>query len=73
MCDKVEKIYPILIKVFYADLKFNKWMITSKVLKTKISITIEEFKNVCNLPIIDNLYFADAPSSVANFYLFFAT
>lgn len=48
--DVLMEIYPILVRIFFANLKFSNGIITHEVKKYPISLSLEEFAEICNLP-----------------------
>lgn len=56
-----------LVKFFYTNLNYKDWVITTKVYKTQIYFSIEEFDIIYDLPYTCSLYTSDAPSSMDNF------
>lgn len=53
--------------MFYTNLSYNKGVITTEVCKNQISLSIEEFIAISDLPYIDFLYTSEAPSVVDDF------
>lgn len=54
--DVLMEIYPILVRMFYANLKFSYGVITHEVKKYSISLSLEEFAEICNLPCFESHY-----------------
>lgn len=70
---QVRKVFLRLVKMFYANINFNERVITFEVCKIKISLIIEDFDKLCDLPFFGTLFSRDGLSTTSNFKMLFAT
>ncbi|KAL5052835.1 hypothetical protein RYX36_033517 [Vicia faba] len=54
--EKFKERYSDLLRKFYANLTYTNGIITSEVKKNTITISLEDFATVCNLPHIEQDY-----------------
>lgn len=47
--EKPDPIYPRLVQIFYVNLEYEGIFVTSRIGKTKISFTMEEFGVICTI------------------------
>lgn len=57
--DIPKKMFLILVRMLYSNLKYVRGILTNEVNKNKIRQSLEEFNNICNLPSINSKFIAD--------------
>lgn len=59
--------------MFYANINFKERVITFEVCKIKISLIIEDFDKLCDLPFLGTPFSLDDLSTTSNLKMLFAT
>lgn len=65
--EKPNPIYPMMIQMFYSNLKSKGVSIISKIRKTNIIFPVEDFGVLNKIPLYGKAYYINSPDNFTNF------